>query len=439
MVVGRGAMPGEDGANYGLMADSYWHRDATFVDRWVADAVPGRADYLVIGGGLAGLATALELRKRDARAVVVVLEGERVGYGASGRNAGLLSPVPAPIWLLGADRDPDKAWAANWVNAEVHRLAGWIREAIPDAELAHSRLGIASTNWLTDAGLGEFARCLDRVGLAYDLVSGRVRTGHLSLEMDAHTVHPYKLVLGLARLAVQRGITLCERAPVTGIESMRDGVKVRLRGGESLVANRVVVCTNGYTESLPLKERLGALTTRSFMIASAPNAALARAQWVGDGDFTVEINRAETYHRRHRDRVLYGGGDVFIVPGGEDCVVPAATTSRLSQRMQRSYPAIDARASDMAWSGRLHVTPVGLPIIRASFTRPRVILNVGYGGTGVAMTLMCAPLAAALAQGGDHATAEHARLAKVIAETKIPLWDGLRAAGRVAGRLAWRK
>ena len=91
---------------------SYWQREAGWKDRWRDVAVPSEVDVAVLGGGFAGLSTALGLRERMPKATIVVLEAERVGYGASGRNAGFLSPLAAPVWLLGAERSPEQAWAA---------------------------------------------------------------------------------------------------------------------------------------------------------------------------------------------------------------------------------------------------------------------------------------------------------------------------------------
>ncbi|HEY5924790.1 MAG TPA: FAD-dependent oxidoreductase, partial [Kofleriaceae bacterium] len=79
--------------------------------------------------------TAIRLSELAPQAVIAVVEAERVGYGASGRNAGFLSPLAAPVWLLGAERSPDQAWAAARINAEVHEIAAWIAEHVPDCEL----------------------------------------------------------------------------------------------------------------------------------------------------------------------------------------------------------------------------------------------------------------------------------------------------------------
>jgi glycine/D-amino acid oxidase-like deaminating enzyme len=103
--------------------ESYWQRDAGWCDRRRGAGVPASVDFAVLGGGLAGLATAIRLREQEPGAAIVLLEAERVGYGASGRNAGFLSPLAAPVWFLGAERSPEQAWAAARINADVHAIA----------------------------------------------------------------------------------------------------------------------------------------------------------------------------------------------------------------------------------------------------------------------------------------------------------------------------
>ncbi|HEX5063542.1 MAG TPA: FAD-dependent oxidoreductase, partial [Kofleriaceae bacterium] len=104
------------------MTGSYWQRDGGWCDRWIAAPLPAATDFVVLGGGFAGLMTAIRLREQNPTATVAVLEAERVGYGASGRNAGFLSPLAAPVWLLGAERSAEQAWGAARINGEVHAI-----------------------------------------------------------------------------------------------------------------------------------------------------------------------------------------------------------------------------------------------------------------------------------------------------------------------------
>jgi gamma-glutamylputrescine oxidase len=397
---------------------SYWQREAGWRDRWHDTSLPAHADFVVIGGGFAGLATAIRIREREADASIVVLEAERVGSGASGRSAGFLSPLAAPVWLLGAERSTDHAWAAAKINEEVHEIASWLERA-GDIELARVRLGLAAGDRLGEAALGEFVNRVSLVGLAHQVLPSRAREGHRFLAMDAYTLHPYKLAVGLAEYATHQGIAIREHARVTKL----DGTRVTFEGGV-LDASCIVLCTNAYTSLAPVR----AAVVHSFMTATEPLDDVSSRRLVRDTEFTVEVNAAQAYHRMHAGRVIYGGVDKLWSPDDE---VPADVVSRLAKHMKASFPGTLVAPGE-TWTGRFHATTNGLPIIRRDGNR---VLNVGYGGTGVALALTCAKRAAALACGEPDD-----RLMSIIRSTRIGVRDSIRALAQIAGRISapWR-
>jgi hypothetical protein len=102
---------------------SYWQREGAGTALQVTSP-PARADIAIMGGGLAGISSALAVLDGQPGASVVVLEQKFVGYGASGRNGGLLSPLPVPVWLLTADKNEDHIAHAQSQAASAGRLAG---------------------------------------------------------------------------------------------------------------------------------------------------------------------------------------------------------------------------------------------------------------------------------------------------------------------------
>lgn len=421
----------------GGMQASYWQRDADWSDRWIGAAVPQTVDYAVIGAGVAGTTTAIRLREQNPGATIALFEAERVGFGASGRNAGFLSPLAAPVWLLGAQRFPEQAWGAARINADVHAAARWLGEHVPDIELERASLSLQADSRVSDAALREFARAVALVGLEHRLSESRVRRGHVFLEMAAYTLHPYKLVRGLAMHAERVGIRIRERARVREIGGLRSGgARVHLDDGTELEAGKVVICTNAYTSSIELGERVQALTVHSFMAATAPvdTTALVR-----DGAFTVEINTTQAYHRLHGRRVIYGGIDKLRAPDGGDFAVPPRERARLATAMNASFPGVSLTI-DEAWSGCFHATATGLPIIRTSENNHAIVFNVGYGGTGLALSLACARLAASVASRGQFSNVDDPRLLSLMHSTRISVRDSLRTLGQIARGIAmpWR-
>lgn len=411
------------------MTASYWQLDAGWRDRWVDTAIPRQVDHAIIGAGLAGLATAIRLREQDPTADIIVLEAERVGHGASGRNAGFLSPLAAPVWLLGAERSPEQAWGAARINTEVHAIARWLAEHVPDCEIEAAKLALQAQSRISEAALHEFARAVAFVGLPHQRLESRARSGHRFLEMDAYTVHPYKLVRGLAEHADRQRVRIRERARVRSVEALRaGGAQVKLDGGGALEAAKVVICTNAYTSAIDAGERVPAFVVHSFMTATAPVDAARLAR---DGDFTVEINTAQTYHRMHGGRLIYGGIDKLRAPGGGDFAVPVRERRQLEKAMRDSFPGA-ILPIEHAWSGRFHATATGLPIIRMAADNHAIVFNVGYGGTGAVLALVCARLAAAVASHGRFTNVDDTRLLALVHATRISVRDSMRTLARIA-------
>jgi glycine/D-amino acid oxidase-like deaminating enzyme len=419
------------------MTGSYWQREAGWSDRWIGLPVPRAVDFAVVGGGFAGLTTARHLRMQHPAAAIAVFEAERVGYGASGRNAGFLSPLAAPVWLLGAERSPEQAWGAAKLNADVHAIARWIDEHVPGCELRPATFALQAQGRVSDRALRVLADAVAIVGLEHRVVESRVRPGYSVLEMAAYTLHPYKLIRGLAQHAERLGVQLRERTRVRKVEGMRaGGARVHLDNGAVVEANKVVACTNAYTSSIELGERPSALVVHTFMTATAPveSSALVR-----DGDFTLEVNTAQVYHRMHGGRIIYGGIDRMRAPGGGDFAVPPRERARMQRYMAHSFPGVPL-AIDEAWSGPFHATTTGLPIIRTSELNHSLVLNVGYGGTGVALALTCGKLAACVASNGTFSDVDDTRLLALIHATRISVRDSLCAVARIARAVAmpWR-
>lgn len=404
------------------MTESYWQRDARWADRWADTPLPRSVDVAIIGGGFAGLSTAIRFREQNPAASVLVLEAERVGFGASGRNAGFLSPLAAPVWLLGAERSPDQAWGAARINAEVHALARWIAQHVPDCELAPVTLALQAQSRLSDAALAEFTRAVAHVGLAHRVADSRVWPGHRVLELDAYTLHPYKLVRGLAVHAERLGIQIRERARVRRAEWLRaGGALVHLTDDPSIEAGKVVVCTNAYTAGLDAGERIrGAAVVHSFLAASAPLDEPPPR----DAGFTVEVTSSQSYHRMHGRRIIYGGVDKLRSPTGGE-------RAQLERQMRRSFGETRVPI-DHVWTGAFQTTATGLPIIRMAEDNHAIVWNIAYGGTGVALSLTCARLAAAVASHGHFVTADDTRLLATIHATRLSLRDGVRAIARIA-------
>ena len=412
-----------------------------------SNELPARATYVIVGGGFAGLSTALRMKEMSPDADIVLIEAKTVGYGASGRNGGLMSPLPAPVWLTTALNNPSHARALGMLNRKVADAAKWVANLAPQSEIAATELALEATGCVTDAGLAQVSATLTTAGIAHSFATGMTGNGPRSLRIAANTVNPYKLVLGLAAAARARGIRIVEYAPVANISdqsgNQTTSTCITLQDGRTIVANRVVITTNAYTSSIALNEQPRAKVVHNYMLATkrlAPET-LSRLQRTGraSGRFVVELNAAYVFYRIHDGRLVFGGIEKLRQVDGGDLDVPTAVMKGLKKHLADTLDGLTLPEIEQAWGGRFHMTSTDLPIIRRSAKSPSIIYNVGYGGTGVALTLSLAPVAAALALGEPIEDAELAEIYATMCSTGLPVVGALRfAAGVIAAYVSQR-
>jgi gamma-glutamylputrescine oxidase len=412
-----------------LTGQSYWQRhggapvpEVTPGPTLVVD-MPERGDYAIVGGGFAGLSTALRLADAEPGARIVLLEARFLGFGASGRNAGLLSPLPAPIWIASAATNAEHAWGLRHLNLRVGSLARWLEREAPASEVADAVLQIESQGHLFSTGLARVAAILGQAGLEHR--TGKSPDGDVVIELAAHVLSPYRTVRALADAAGRRGVSIREGAAVSSIEENDTGVVIALADSRRLQARRAVVCSNAYTTSIRLPEQPRARSVLNFMVATETIDAASLGDKGDPRRFGVEINGSYVYWRHHAGRIVYGGIERLQGRDADDFAVPPDVLAKLEHLVSRSFPSA-ALTPVEAWSGVYHQTLCDLPVIRRTGTRGDIVLNVGYGGTGVAMSQICATLAAAIARGIEPTDADDRRLLAAISDTRLPIGGAVR-------------
>lgn len=422
---------------------SYWQAQLAGASENVAPpspsgfvACPAKVDFVIIGGGLAGIATATRISESVPGASVAVLEAESVGYGASGRNAGLISPLPAPIWLVTADEHADHAWALKRMNEATHRLAAWLAEAAPGSRVSQTTLRIEATGAVTRAGLERVRRVLGRCDVAHARAKEEGRAP-LVLEVPAHTIDPYGAVLGLAAAARKSGVSIHEGVSVAAVTEEKDAAVVRLTDGRTIEARAVVVCSNAYSSSMRLPGKVRARAIYNYMLATSELPSDLISRFPVSRVFAVELNTDYVFYRLHERRLIYGGID-RVRRQVDDFAVPDKVLAALERLMDASLPGTRLMA-ERAWAGRYHMTHTELPQIERVGARGAVVLNVGYGGTGIALTLICARLAASMATGKPIEDPDERRLLDILQATRLPVIAGARLAAGVAGDLVFRR
>ncbi|MEM9781443.1 MAG: FAD-binding oxidoreductase [Pseudomonadota bacterium] len=370
------------------------------------------ADVCVIGGGYAGISTALHLAERGYD--VLLLEANRIGWGASGRNGGQLGigtreDVRKYIKAIGRD-DAAKAWE---IGVAANRL---VRELIArhaiDCDLVDGTLEVA---WKHDdaRALRDYAVYMERA-FSYDgirTVEREELTRHLATKRyhgavwwrDGGNLHPLRYALGLARAAAAAGARLREGTKVTTI---RPGRVVTTNG--AVRVEHVVVACNGYLDGLVPEVARRSMPINNYIATTAP---LPDPTAVIDGRFSVvDTKFVLDYYRMTPDgRLLWGGGESYGPRFPRDI---AAVVRR---RITAVFPSLSDVALTHAWGGTLAITLPRFP----SFQRlgSGMLAISGWSGSGVHMATMGGRIAA-------DAIAGQAERFDVMARLPVPPFPG---------------
>jgi gamma-glutamylputrescine oxidase len=366
----------------GAYPDSWYAATATPLERFEPLKGAQKADVCIIGGGYTGLSAALHLAK--AGRSVVLLEAQRVGFGASGRNGGQLGSgqrveQDALERMLGLD-PAKRLWA---LGEEAKTLVkGLIAEHQIDCHLKPGVAWTASTK-ADLAHLHEYADHLqDRY--AYDKVEKLDHDALQSvcpspdylggvLDMGAAHLHPLNYALGLARAARDAGVRIHENSAVHHITEGQQA-KVQTDAGH-VTADHVILGCNGYLGGLNRKVAARVMPINNFIAATEPlgdgiKEVLPRDVAVADSRFVVNYFRLS-----HDGRLLFGGGESYGYK------FPADIASTVRKPMSVIFPHLKDVRIDYAWGGTLGITMKRLPYLAR--VAPNILSASGYSGHGV--------------------------------------------------------
>jgi gamma-glutamylputrescine oxidase len=367
------------------------------------------ADVVVIGAGYTGLWTALALRERGAD--VVVLERDYAGFGASGRNAGHLTPtigkdLPTLLRFYGRER---AGALVRFAETAVEHVEAAISEHELDCDYVPAgnvlagvhpgqRLGLEKAAHAA-AQVGAAMRMLDQSELAERGLPRCIACGYL--EERGGVLHPGKYVRALRERTVDAGARLWESTPV---DAIADGPRVRVetpRGAAS--APICVIATNAYTPRLGrLRSAVAPLHVSLFATAPLTAEQRERVGWPGNEGIYTAHEVLESYRLTADGRIVGGSRHVRWPYGGR--ALPdhdPATSAALEAMFRARFPELPDVAVERCWSGPIAMTLDFLPAIGRSGRHENVLFGIGYNGHGVAQASYVGTLLAKMASGED--------------------------------------
>jgi len=365
--------------------DSWYSRSAT-----PAPAHPrleGRmtADVVVLGAGLTGLSAALELAQ--AGLDVVVVEAQRVGWGASGRNGGQV------IFGYGCDQSKIASLAGLDVSRQMFDWSvegvDLVRERIARHDIdAHWRNGHAHVAIkprhvhelkALQRDLGENyaypVQWWGRDQLQAQLPSPRYlgglydpRSGHL---------HPLNYTLGLARAAVAAGVRIFEQSPVL---SMVRGARPRLRTASGEVeGDFCVLAGNALVHGIAPELDDKIMPVGTYIGATEPLGEERARSLIRNDMAVADINWALDYFRFSADhRLLFGGRASYST------LPPPRLAANMAGRMARVFPQLRGVKFETVWGGLIDISLNRAP--HWGRLGDNVYFAQGFSGHGVAAT-----------------------------------------------------
>ena len=356
-----------------------------------------RADVCVVGGGYTGLSAALHLAERGYD--VAVLEAQRIGGGASGRNGGQVgtgqrleqqeleqrfgTSRARMLWEMAEEA---KALVKHLIfkhEIPVTFYPGIVHACWHDHEVAHAHESAAFL--ARNYGYEEITP-LDRDAIGAIIPSGVFKGG--DIDRDAGALHPLNYALGLARACAKAGVRFYEGAEVREIVH---GARPKLRTDKGEIdCDHVILAANGYLGNLEPTIAARVMPINNFIVATEPledRVAEVLTERVAVADTKFVVN----YWRLSEDnRLLFGGAESYGYRFPD--IVKA-----VQKPLYEIYPALKNVAITHAWGGTLAITRNRLPCFAR--VAPNVLSASGYSGHGVAIATLAGKLMAEATMG----------------------------------------
>lgn len=380
---------------------------------WAATAEPARdfpvlagehqADVVIIGAGYTGLSAAHHVAQSGLSPVV--LEANRPGWGASGRNGGVIT-AKFRLSFRQIDAVHGRGMARRMYEI-AHESTDIVEELVSEfgitsanltrtgqVKAAHNettlRAAIDEANWMTrEMGSAE-VRILDRGGVREETGSDVFVGGVLN--PGSGGIHPLNYLRGLADGLARRGAPIFQESPVMKLRRDTDGIVAETPRGV-VRARQAIIATNSYSDLTGATAQLQRtlIPFRSAIIATDKLPRNLAGKLMPTGRTYTETKRMMRWFRMVDNRVIFGGRGAF---GKQDS---QAAFDALRKAMVGIFPDLADVPLAYTWSGLVGMTLDSVPHIGR--LDDRTLFSVGYNGAGVAMSSLMGRYLAALVRG----------------------------------------
>lgn len=359
------------------------------------------ADVCVVGGGFAGLNTALSLAERGKN--VAVVEAKRIGWGGSGRNAGFVAKgYAADDSYLLKKLGLQKAQQIVTLTQNARKL---IRARIENYKIDCGPIhqGVVTASWRdNDAELKDYVKqSNDNFNTGFEFwpreqVQEACKTdkyyGAVYSPQD-YQFHPLRYVHGTARAVTAKGGKIFEASPAVRVEKDGAGWIVRTEKG-SVKAKHVVLCCSIYIDGLDKKLANASFSVQTYITVTKPVDDELLKNSINTRCAVSDMRFCSDYYRRlDGGRILWGGRVALWAN-------PSDISGMMLQDMFKVYPQLKGHVEpDYSWAGLLCYAPHKMP--QLGEIEPGYWYATGFGGHGISPTTVAGELVAAAIAEGD--------------------------------------
>ncbi|WP_328954987.1 FAD-dependent oxidoreductase [Kitasatospora purpeofusca] len=355
-------------------------------------------DLLVVGGGYSGLWTALVAKERDPSLDVVLVEGQEVGWAASGRNGGFCAASLTHGFGNGLQRWPAELGRLERLGADnLDGIEATLTRYGIDAEWERTgEIDIATQPHQLDE-LHEVAEAVAQYGLDVTVLD----RDELRAQVDSPTflggiwdkegvamVHPAKLAWGLKQACLGLGVRIFEHTPADALREHGAGMAVRTPYGR-IFAGKVALGTNAFP-SLVKRVRPFIVPVYDYALMTEPlsDEQLAAIGWKGRQGLSDSANKFHYFRLSADNRILWGGYDAVYHFGGHvrhEYDQRPETFRTLARNFFTCFPQLEGVRFTNAWGGAIDTCSRFSAFFDTAY-RGRVAYAAGYTGLGVGAT-----------------------------------------------------
>ena len=344
-------------------------------------------DLCVIGGGFSGLSTAIEAAKNGLK--VILLEQNRIGWGASGRNGGQFWPdiacgvnkietkygydLARRIWDISIEAVNLIDKRVNDFSIDCDRKFGAVLAATSPKKLKELE---EEKKYFKNKFNYEETEILNSVEVSHEIGSKRYYGG-LLFKKSGH-LHPLKYALGLADAAMRLNVNLFEDSAVKKIIENQANVEVFTKSGR-VTASNIAVCCNAYIKGLNLGFENKIMPIDTYVIGTKPLSLNLQKEILPNDYCVSDTNFDLNYYRLSADKsLLFGGGVSYSLKNVE------GLKKRTRKQLSKVFPQLSEQPIDFLWGGHIAITVNRVPNIGQLSNK--IFYAQGFAGHGVALT-----------------------------------------------------